>query len=260
MQRKFKIIALANQKGGVAKTTCTYNLATVKAMQSNRVLMIDLDPQASLTIACGIEPGAEILQGFSTCNLFDAKTDPAECCFSVDKTKLENLYLVPSDINLALTERNLVISRNSDIQLKKAVQKLKNYFDYVFIDCPPQLGMLLTNALVAADEVIIPVKTEYLAYRGLHTLVDTIEGIKSGDGDFSLNPLLQFTGIIATMFQTSSNDHRDVLALLRKKFPLLGVVKNTVEVNRKIVEGMPVVLANPNAAVSLAFREIADKI
>lgn len=260
MENKFKIIALANQKGGVAKTTCTYNLATAKAMQGNRVLMIDLDPQASLTIACGIEPGAETLQGFSTCKLFDAKTDPAECCFSVDRTKLENLYIVPSDIDLALTERNLVISRNSDVQLKKAIQKLKDYFDYIFIDCPPQLGTLLTNALVAADEVIIPVKTEYLAYRGLQTLVDTIEGIKSGDGDFSLNPQLQFTGIIATMFQTSSNDHRDVLTLLKKKFPLLGVVKNTVEVNRKIVEGLPVVLANPNVAVSLAYKEIADKI
>ena len=143
-----KTIAIANQKGGVAKTTTTYNLAAAKALTGRRVLMIDLDPQASLTISCGMQPGSENFNGYSTCNLFDGKTNPAACAFTVDKSGLSNLYIIPSDIDLAVTETKLVIGRNSDVQLRKSVQKLQEYFDYCFIDCPPQLGTLLINALV----------------------------------------------------------------------------------------------------------------
>ena len=196
-----RTIAIANQKGGVAKTTSTYNLAAAKAVSGQSVLMIDLGPQASLTISCGIQPGAEEYNGKSTCNLFDGHTDPAACAFTVDHSGLEKLYIIPSDIDLAVTETKLVVGRNTDVQLRKAIQKLSPYFDYCFIDCPPQLGTLLINALVAADEVIIPVKTDYLAYRGLQALLDTIEDMKTGDGDRSLNPDLEFIGIIATMYE-----------------------------------------------------------
>lgn len=255
-----KIIALANQKGGVAKTTSTYNIAAIKAQAGCKVLMIDLDPQASLTISCGIEPGAN---EYGSCDLFNSKISPVECCYSVDS--IENLfdnglYIVPSDIDLALTERNLVSGRNSDVQLRKATQFLRGYFDYIFIDCPPQLGTLLTNALTAADDVIVPVKTDYLAYRGLKALIETIEGVRSGDGDRSLNPDLNFAGVIATMFQKSSNDHRDVLELLERNYEVLGVIKNTVEVNRKIIDGLPVVVASSASDAAIAYREIADKI
>lgn len=259
MDSGLTVIALANQKGGVAKTTCTYNLAAVKAKQGNRVLMIDLDPQASLTISCGMEPGDEEFE-HNTCDLFNWKINPAECCYSVDKSGLDNLFIVPSDIDLALTERNLVSGRNSDVQLRKATQALKKYFDYIFIDCPPQLGTLLTNALTAADEVVVPVKTDYLAYRGLKALVETIDGVKSGDGDRSLNPDLKFAGVIATMFQTSSNDHRDVLELLKRQQTVLGIIKNTVEVNRKIIDGLPVVLANPSSESSISYKAIAERL
>lgn len=259
MDNSIKIIALANQKGGVAKTTSTYNLAAVKASQGYRVLMIDLDPQASLTISCGIEPGDPAYE-YNTCDLFNWKVKPAECCYSVDASKLDNLYIVPSDIDLALTERNLVSGRNSDVQLRKATQTLREYFDYIFIDCPPQLGTLLTNALTAADEVVVPVKTDYLSYRGLKALMETIDGVKSGDGDRSLNPELKFAGVIATMFQISSNDHRDVLELLRRNYTVLGVIRNTVEVNRKIIDGVPVVIANALSEVSISYKAITDRI
>lgn len=255
-----KTIAIANQKGGVAKTTTTYNLAAAKAVTGKRVLMIDLDPQASLTISCGLTPGAEEFNGHSTCDLFDVKSDPAACAFTVDASGLENLYIIPSDIDLAVTETKLVIGRNSDVQLRKAVKKLEEYFDYCFIDCPPQLGTLLINALVAADEVIIPVKTDYLAYRGLQALLDTIESIQSGDGDRSLNPDLVLDGVIATMFEKNVNDHKDVLELIQDKVNILGVVRKAAVVNKTIIDGKPVVISAKGTDVSKEYIEIALNI
>ncbi len=256
-----KKIAVANQKGGVAKTTTTYNLAAAKAMTGKRVLMVDLDPQASLSISAGLNPDAVEFLKANVCHLFDGKTNPAECAYRVEKSGLDTLYIIPSNLDLAVTETELVVrSRNSDVQLRKAVKQLEPYFDYIFIDCPPQLGKLLTNALTACDQVIIPVKTDYLSYRGLGALQNTISDIQSGDDDRSLNPDLELLGVIATLYEKNVNDQQDVLTLITRSFPVLGIIKKSSAVYKTVIDGKPVVLSNKGNDVAKAYIEIAIKI
>ena len=248
-----EIIAFANQKGGVAKTTSTYNIAVLKAIAGKRVLMIDLDPQSSLTILCNFMPGKT---KFSVCNLFDGKTDPIDCGYLVKTTGLENLYIVPSDIELAEVEQNITGRTAREKILKKALKSFEEYFDYIFIDCPPQLGILTTNALVAADKVITPAKAEYLSYRGIRSLKRTIQNII----EENLNEKLSFEGFIITMFEKNINDQRDILEHFRKEAPILGIVKKSADTYRNILDGIPVVMSNPKSNVAHSYTEIAERI
>ena len=254
-----KVIAIANQKGGVAKTTTTYNLAAAKAIEGKKVLMIDLDAQGSLTIATGIEPGEERLEGFSTVDLFNPKKDPADTAFEVKSIPLkEKLFIVPSDPNLANTE-NYVNSLDEKIYfIKDACEVFAQYdFDYVFLDCPPNLGIIVTNALVAADEVIIPVKTDYLSYRGVELIKDSIEKVKANK---RMNPDIKVAGIIPTMYRGNANDHKDILSILEKKGKILGIVKESVAASKGDVEGVPAVVSEPRSDVAKAYYDIAKLI
>ena len=251
-----KTIILVNQKGGVAKTTSTANLSAVKAKQGSTVLMIDLDPQASLTIASGIEPGEERLEGHSSCDLFDNRLDPFDSIYKVTSSGLENLYIIPSNITLSETEQDLIHKMNREVKLKKAIAKLAPEFDYIFIDCPPQLGQLSINALVAADELLIPCKTDYLAYRGLKALTSTIEQIIEED----MNPNLKTLGIIATFYESNIKDQRAILDMMDKVIPIIGTVRKSTDICRNLVRGNPAVLALPNSKVAEEYTAIANKI
>ena len=254
-----KIIALANQKGGVGKTTSTYNLATAKAMEGYKVLMIDLDAQGSLTIAAGIEPGEDRLEGYSTVDLFNKKKDPIDTVFEVKTVSLdEKLYIVPSDPNLANTE-NYVNSLDEKVYfIKDACEVFAQYgFDYIFLDCPPNLGIIVTNALVAADKVIIPVKTDYLSYRGVELIRDSVTKVKSNK---RMNPTIEVFGLIPTMYRGNTNDHKDILSILEKQGKILGIVKESVAASKGDVDGVPAVVYAPKSDVSKTYFDIAKLI
>lgn len=247
-----EIIALANQKGGVAKTTSTYNLAVVKAQEGKKVLMVDLDPQASLTILCGMMPGKE---KFSVCDMFDLNTDPFDCGYEVAASGLDNLYIIPSDIELAEVEQTLSGKTAREKILKKQLDKFEGEFEYIFIDCPPQLGILTTNALVAATKVVVPAKAEYLSYRGIRALKRTIQTVTE-----EFNKALTLEGFIITMFEKVINDQKDMLEQFKKESAVLGIVKKSADAYRSILDGTPVVISDTKSDVSKAYIEIAKKL
>ncbi len=247
-----EIVALANQKGGVAKSTSTYNIAAIKAAAGNRVLMVDLDPQASLTISCGMMPGRE---KSSVCDLLDPRTDPAECIYAVSASGLDTLHIIPSDIELAEVEQSLIGRTAREKVLRKQLDRLNGQFDYIFIDCPPQLGILTTNALVAAQKVIIPSKADYLSYRGIRSLMRTFQTVKE-----EFNPALTLCGIIITLFEKMINDQRDLLEQFENEFTVVGVVKKSADAYRSVLDGTPVVISDKKSDVAIAYNDIAKSI
>ena len=170
----------------------------------------------------------------------------------------EKLYIVPSDPNLASAE-NYINSLDEKIYfVKDACEVFEQYdFDYIFLDCPPNLGIIVTNALVAADEVVIPVKTDYLSYRGVELIKDSIEKVRANK---RMNPNLVVRGLIPTMYRGQAKDHKDILSILETQGEILGIVKESVEASKGDVEGLPAVVYNPKSDVSKAYFEIAKKL
>ena len=244
-----KVIAIANQKGGVAKTTTTHNLGVALATKGKRVLLIDLDSQASLTISVGLEP-LEVKR--TIVDVLRKDGVPVNEC--IERIS-DRLHIVTSIIDLAPMEMELLSRASREKILDRALRPVRGEYDFILVDCPPQLSILTINALSCADGVIIPVKTDYLAYRGLTQLQDSIREIQE-----LINPELKVLGVIATLYEKRVADDNEILAALRKEYNLLGVIKRLAVAKKGIYDGLAVVEQTPGSEISIEYNKIADMI
>jgi chromosome partitioning protein len=245
-------IACTNQKGGVGKTTTVVNLASYLALLGDRVLIVDLDPQGNATSGFGIDRGA--VHG----SAYDALVEERPLAELHVPTPIEGVRLVPSSIALAGAELELAPVASRERRLHRAVRAEQDAWDWVFIDCPPSLGLLTVNALTGADEVLIPIQCEYYALEGLSQLIATVNLIRD-----HLNPELTIAGVLLTMFDARTNLSAEVAAEVRRH--LRGavfdtVVPRSVRLSEAPSHGMPIALYRPDSKGADAYRALAVEL
>lgn len=247
-----KIVAVINQKGGVGKTTTVINLGAALATMGKKVLLVDMDPQGNLSSGLDIAP-----EQIDDQNAYRALVGEGSLADNMVPTKVENLFVVPSDSNLAGAEVELVDLENREFRLKESVKEDLASFDFVFIDCPPSLGLLTLNALTAAGSYLIPMQSEFFAMQGLTNIMKTANLVKQG-----LNPSLQEEGVLLTMFDSRSNLSRQVYQEIKefvgeKLFE--SVIPRRVRLAESTSHGVPGVIYDPACMGSRSYFEVANE-
>ena len=245
------IIAIANEKGGVAKTTTTLSLGGAFAEMGKRVLLIDLDPQSNLSLSLGIEPEQKVS---SIINLILDNRIIMDC---IKQTKVENLDLLPSNSDIRMAERLLPTKSDYHMLLRKLLVQLNNQFDYILMDCPPFLGAITLNALIAADILIIPTQSEYYSVFALRNMMALIRQVRTLG-----NPDLRYR-LLLTMFDKRNGIHRSLAEHLRNSFSS-GVLDTVIEIDTRLREsplvGLPIVFHATKSRSALQYRFLAQEI
>ncbi|WWR15861.1 AAA family ATPase [Lachnospiraceae bacterium JLR.KK008] len=247
-----RIIAIANQKGGVGKTTTSINLSASLAAKGKKVLMIDTDPQGNATSGYGIDKNDlentiyELILG--ECSIQD-------CIIS---NVIENVSILPSNVNLAAAEIELIGVEKKEFILKNEMDWIKDSYDFIIIDCPPSLSMLTVNAMTTADSVLVPIQCEYYALEGLSQLIHTVNLVKE-----RLNPKLDMEGVVFTMFDSRTNLSNQVVKNVKKNLQQ-NVYKTIIPRNIRLAEapshGMPINLYDPKSAGTSSYMSLADEV